>query len=586
MAASKEPQSIFPTIFSEGLRSPWLPVVYFLNAFLTPFLLPAEKLEAGYTMHHWDLVTALSGTFLLIIFRFLNKNPDRIYLGFAFFTSGFAAALAPYLWAELVLPHGIPAELDNKWVYALSGPVAQIVGFALLVGAGRYTRKTSNAVAESRAALNVLRRDIKDQIEHERNQIVELILTTVKPAIVKVEMGIYSGADRGEVSKGINSIIEDVVRPLSHEIDASAEHIDYEINQKRIKREFRRTRIRTALKSSIPLHLGLSAPLSLFTYINFNLATIAYLHGIGEALEVSTPFLLFSALLFFAWKIFVKDRRARLSQTLFVSIGISLVQGLSFAASIFLFSPENLAEQAPSFALTTFLFTFIPALFGIGLFNLRANLEREERITSEIAENISVIRRELWSLRKKFAREIHGGLQSKLQILSLKFERDGGDRIQLVESINTELASLLSSESDKPRIENFKVFISELIEFWEGIVSIRADISAETYELISTDYLLAECLYEVIREAVNNAVKHSGASQISITIETTKSSTLALSVENNVSKQIKAPSEANLGTSIYKELAHTWALELHPERVNFNATFILNHHLYDLRDNP
>lgn len=578
MAASKEPQSIFPTIFSEGLRSPWLPVIYFLNAFLTPFLLPAEKLEAGYTMHHWDLITALSGTFLLILFRFLNKNPDRIYLGCAFFISGVAAALAPYLWAEVVLPHGIPAELDNKWIYAFSGPVAQIVGFALLVGAGRYTRKTSNSVAESRAALNVLRRDIKDQIERERNQIVELILTTVKPAIVKVEMGIFSGADRGEVSKEINSIIEEVVRPLSHEIDASAAHIDYEVNQKRIKRDFRKKRVRTSLKSFMPLHLALSAPLSLFSYINFNLATIAYLHGFGEALEVSAPFLLFSSLLFIAWKKFVKDRRARLSHVILVSIVISFVQGLSFAASIFLFSPGNLSEQAPSFALTTFAFTLIPALFGMGLFNLRANLEREERITSEIAENISVIRRELWSLRKKFAREIHGGLQSKLQILSLKFERDGGDRIQLVESINTELASLLSPESDKPRIENFKVFISELIEFWDGIVSISAEIKTETYELISTDYLLAECLHEVIREAVNNAVKHSGASQISIRLETTKLSTLALSVENNVSKEIKAPSQSNLGTSIYKELAHTWALELHPDRVNFNATFILNQH--------
>ena len=368
------------------------------------------------------------------------------------------------------------------------------------------------------------------------------------------------------------------MRPLSHEIDASAAHIDYEVNQKRIKRDFRKKRVRTSLKSFMPLHLALSAPLSLFSYINFNLATIAYLHGFGEALEVSAPFLLFSSLLFIAWKKFVKDRRARLSHVILVSIVISFVQGLSFAASIFLFSPGNLSEQAPSFALTTFAFTLIPALFGMGLFNLRANLEREERITSEIAENISVIRRELWSLRKKFAREIHGGLQSKLQILSLKFERDGGDRIQLVESINTELASLLSPESDKPRIENFKVFISELIEFWDGIVSISAEIKTETYELISTDYLLAECLHEVIREAVNNAVKHSGASQISIRLETTKLSTLALSVENNVSKEIKAPSQSNLGTSIYKELAHTWALELHPDRVNFNATFILNQH--------
>lgn len=576
MAEAKNSTSVFPTIFLEGSRSLWLPAVYFLNAFFAPFLLPVEKLEAGYTMHHWDFFTALSGAFLLIIFRFSNKNPGRGYLALTFFISGLTAALTPYLWAEIVLPNGVPTELENKWGYAFSGPVAQIVSFALLLGAIRYTRKTSNSVADNRAALNVLRRDLKDQIERERSQIVELILTTVKPAIEKVEMGIHSGADRGEVSKGINSMIDEVVRPLSHELDASAAQIDYEVNQKRIKRDFRRKRIRTSLNSIIPLNLALSAPLSIFAYVNFNLVTISYLHGFGRALEVSIPFLFISGLLFFAWKKYAKDRTTRLLQTLLSSIVFSLVQALSFAAAIYILSPQELIEQAPSFAFTTFLFTLLPALFEIVLFNLRANLESEAAITAEIAENISIIKRELWSLHKKFAREIHGGLQSKLQILSLKFERDGGDRAQLVGSINSELSALLSADTGKPRIENFRTFISELIEFWDGIASISADISDNTYDLISTDSLLAECLHEVIREAVNNAVKHSGASRVEISLKATKYSTLLLSVENNVSKEISSPSQENLGTAIYKELSHTWALDLQSYKVKFSATFILN----------
>jgi two-component sensor histidine kinase len=267
----------------------------------------------------------------------------------------------------------------------------------------------------------------------------------------------------------------------------------------------------------------------------------------------------------------------RLSNTLFASILISLIQAVAFATSIHLFSPENLSAEAPSFAFTTFLFTLLPALLGMGLFNLRGNLESEARITNEIAENISIIKRELWSLHKKFAREIHGGLQSKLQILSLKFERDGGDRAQLVESIHSELSTLLTTDSSKPRIENFKNFINELIEFWDGIAQISSNISQEAYDLISNDYLLAECLHEVIREAVNNAVKHSGASQISIFLKSAEQSALLLLVENNLSKKIKAPTNKNLGTSIYKELAHSWELKLHLDRVIFSASFIINH---------
>lgn len=573
MAVSKKSSSIFPTIFLEGSRSFWLPIIFFLNAFFAPFLLPVEKLEAGYTMHHWDLVTATCGALLLLAFRFLNKNPGRTYLALMFFISGLAAAFVPYIWAEIALPHGIPVALENKWGYAFSGPVAQVVGFALIVGAVRYTRKISNSVAENRAALNILRRDIKEQIEQERNKIVELILTTVTPAFESVEKGIHSGADSGEISQSINAIIEEVVRPLSHDLDESASHVNYEINKRIIKREFRRKRIRTSSKNLIPMRLALSAPLSIFLYINFNLVTIAYLYGFGEALKVSVPFLLFSTVLFHIWSRVTQNRNSHLSRTLLTSITISLFQAISFATAIHLFGPEKLSSDAASFAFTTFLFSFLPALLGIGLLNLRANLEREAEITSEVAESLSVIKRELWSLRKKFAREIHGGLQSKLQILALKFEKDDVNRSEMADSLNSGLRALLPLEPEKPRIENFRKFVSELIEFWDGIATIKAEIGETEFRLISTDYLLAECLHEVIREAVNNAVKHSGATEISISLKSAKSSTFVLLVENNVSKEIKTSSEDNLGTSIYKELAHSWSLEIHPDSVKLNAIF-------------
>ena len=117
MAKSKSSTSIYPTIFLEGSRSLWLPIIYFANAFFTPFLLPAEKLEAGYTMHHWDFVTAVTGAALIVVFRAINKNPSQIFIAISIFTSGLLSAFAPFLWAYVVLPHGIPLSLSDKWGY-------------------------------------------------------------------------------------------------------------------------------------------------------------------------------------------------------------------------------------------------------------------------------------------------------------------------------------------------------------------------------------------------------------------------------------------------------------------------------------
>jgi nitrate/nitrite-specific signal transduction histidine kinase len=217
----------------------------------------------------------------------------------------------------------------------------------------------------------------------------------------------------------------------------------------------------------------------------------------------------------------------------------------------------------------------LPAIIGIGLYNLKANLDRESALTTEIAENLSVVKRQLWSLHKKFAREIHGGLQSQLQVIALKFKQDEANHDELIESLNNEFTALLETEVAKPRIENFTVFISELVEFWDGIATISPNIDNEIYKVISQDSLLIECLHEVIREAVNNAVKHSGATTIEISIREISTSTIELVVENNVVKALEKSTRESLGTAIYKELAHSYQLRFSQDRVCLEAQFIL-----------
>ena len=74
MARNNLEGSIFESIFIEAFKSLWLPIFFAANIFLTGFLLPTEKLEAGYTLHHWDFVIAISGAGLLIAARSLIKG--------------------------------------------------------------------------------------------------------------------------------------------------------------------------------------------------------------------------------------------------------------------------------------------------------------------------------------------------------------------------------------------------------------------------------------------------------------------------------------------------------------------------------
>jgi signal transduction histidine kinase len=576
MSEAKKFNSILYTIFLEAFRSPWLSILFFANIFLSGFLLQTEYLESGYSMHHWDFIIGVSGAFFLLVFRYLFKNPNSMIMAFTFLISGSGAALIPYVWATLILPQGVPIDMENRWVYALNGPVAQIVVIALIIGSFRYARKTSNSVAEKRSTLNFLRREMKVQIEQERAHIVELILDTVTPALNRVENRISGGAARGEISAGLNDVIAEVVRPLSHELDASASTLSYEINLRLIKRNFRKRRFRQYLQNLAPLHYAISTPLTFFGYMNFNLTTISYIHGFETAVKVSAPFLITSAALFFTCKKIAGNRVERVQQILILSTAISVFQALSFALLIEIFGPKELIQEVVAFSFMTFLFTFVPALLGVTVFNLRANLERESAITQEIAIKMSIIRRQLWSLRKKFAREIHGGLQSKLQIFALKFEQSESNQTQLAQEFKSEIKDSIRIEIADVDKQDFAGFIGELSEFWSDIAIISSNLSASTLQIIREDSLLQECLSEVIREAVNNAIKHSSASQISITLNAVTSATVELIVENNVLKDFEKTPRENFGTKIYRDLAHSWDLQFSSEKVKLTATFVLN----------
>lgn len=576
MANDKVEQSIFHKIFTEGYQSLWLPLIFAANIFLTGFLLPTETLEAGYTLHHWDFVIAISGALLLLAFRQFLKTSNGLAIACAFLISGVGAALLPYLWALTVLPHGIPDSMRDKWTYSLNGPVAQIVSLALVIGSIRYSRRISNSVAENRSNLNILRRDLKGQIDQERKTIIELILDTVQPALTKIEDHMSRGARGDEISMSINQVISDVVRPLSQQLDTSASKSNYEINPRLIKRGFRRDRIRQGFKSIVPLAIAFNAPLSFFAYLNFNLTTISYIYGFDTAVKVSAPFLVLSIIIFLVFKKYSQERDSSIARTLLANLCISLIQSISISFAITELGPEELVGERLAFAFTTFIFTMAPVLLAIVLHNLRSNLDKESEITSEIAKNLSVIRRQLWALHKRFAREIHGGLQSHLQVFALKFEKAHEDKSQLISDFKSEIKSILQSEEVLPGKEDLQLSLDELAELWDGVANIDYEFIGEAIQSISDDYLIVECVYEVIREAVSNAVKHSGADQISVKVELISPLLLALEVSNNVKKEIKTSSKSNLGTTIYKELSHDWELVVKQDQVQLKATFVLN----------
>lgn len=578
MAVIKKEQSIFQTIFAEALASKWLAAGFFINGFFTGFLLPTENLESGYTMHHFDFIYGLSGAFSLLIFRFLFKKPTSKQLLFSGIFSAIFANIGPYIWATLILPHGYPQKLADKWLYSFNGPIGQVVLLALLVGAIRYGQSKSNAVAENRLALNYLRSNMKQQISNEREEILAQIKEKLEPALAAIDSTILSGAERKEISEGINSVINDVVRPLSHELDASASAItELNLTKREIKRDFAKKRFRRRLKGIVPLHLASNLPLAVFCYVNFNLSVISYLNGFSLAARIGTPFLIIAAGLHSVFSRYAKEKRVKVLRALFFSIAISIVDSVSFYLLTFYSGDSDLKSGSPGLAFSVFILTLGPAVFSMILFNMRANIQAEETLNYEIAHDLSQVRRQLWAIRKKFAREIHGGLQSKLQVLALKLNNSQGSNAEPVKDFYQELELNLSEDSQLQKPLDLKSYLSDLIDFWDGVVAIKVEVDSHIHNLIADDYFLVECMQEVIREAVNNAIKHGKSKEIAIKINQSDTSTINLIVVNSNNIGIEKDSiKPSLGISIFKDLSKSWKLSFDNEHTTLSVEFALN----------
>jgi nitrate/nitrite-specific signal transduction histidine kinase len=82
---------------------------------------------------------------------------------------------------------------------------------------------------------------------------------------------------------------------------------------------------------------------------------------------------------------------------------------------------------------------------------------------------------------------------------------------------------------------------------------------------------------EVIREAINNAIKHASATNISISISDLTGNLITLEVINNVMKSESSSSaDKGLGSKIYDEICQSWKLEQGKLESTLIATFAVD----------
>ena len=563
-------------VLSRGFQSKSLAVIYAVNLYATGYLFPTEVILPGVDSHSWDLMVGLGGAISLLLARWYFRSKSIAFytwekIAFSFAVVLFAATAAGVAGSVLLFGANIPkSSVQGVFVFGPLGTLGQISIFSLTIGAFIYSSQTSRSLAQERIALKMIQEKLREELESDKAELTFKITNAIKPSLKSIEEQVAVGARSPELVLQINDAINGVIRPLSHALDEQSAIASLgKIDQTKLARKIRRTPFRNRFTRIANITLAFNPVVSFASYFGFVLVSLLYLFSWGEAVKVFLTFLVVSYLLFRLLIKTLASIQVKIFVVIFASVIFAAVQSFQFFL-IGIFQGLD-AELIGTIAFSVLTLTLGASTFQLFISGIKHNLSNAEQVNIEIAQSISSVRKQLWRFRKNLSRELHGGLQAKLQVLALQIEKGLEVPMASLTDVQESLFSVVNSEQDSP--VPITEFLKEQKEFWEGICEINFEVSKAVIEEVDSHGVVNECIREVIRESINNAIKHAKSSRMSIELKLSRDLMIDLFVLNSTNQPITASSGSSLGSRLFEELTDSWGIEYKLDSTELRASF-------------
>lgn len=563
-------------VLSRGFQSKSLAVIYALNLYATGYLFPTEIILPGVNSHLWDLIVGLGGaTSLLLTRSYFRSKAITLYsspqIAFSFALAISAATVTGVAGSVLILGADMPqSSIQGIFVFGPLGTLGQITIFSLIIGAFIYSSHSSKNLAQERIALGLIQEKLREDLESNKATLMLQISNALKPSLNSIEEQVAVGAKDSGVVEQINQAINNVIRPLSQKLDEQTPLSDLgDIDRTKLARKIRRTPLRDRLTRSASLDLALNPVVSIGTYFGFGLVSLLYLFSWSAAVQIFLPFLVLSYLLFKLLNKLLARIQGKIYVIFLASLLFAVIQSIHFyfVGTIEGDDPELIG----TIAFSIFTLTLGSSIFQIVLNGIQTNLKNAELVNIEVAQSISSVRQQLWRIRKNLSRELHGGLQAKLQIVALQIQR--GIEVSPQSLIEVQNALLIASETDQDIQVSIHHFLEEQKEFWDRVCEIKYTITPVVASRIDSNPVVNECIREVTREAINNSIKHAKTSWINIELNLFGDSTVDLTVLNSDTRSDRAAGGSSFGSRLFDELTESWSIEYKSDSTEFRAIF-------------
>ena len=410
---------------------------------------------------------------------------------------------------------------------------------------------------QEKMRLDELRGGIRERIRIQLDELLAKVRSQLAPTVAEVyaQLKIADDSSSKTVAKNLMQAVEEVVRPLSHDLGRAK--IDGQVETR--VTTLRGIKSRAELPDRVALGSMLLPGLSMLGAALISTPTLMLalpgLPGLGLAL------VLFGAN--YATLSILRLAFIRVWAPVWLGAIFSAVGGLFANGVTWLILEELQVHIDATYTQAAVMYVVITLLtFGQQLARTR-RYDSEAKIRAVIADLEIVnshLRQEAWLNRKRLASVLHGPVQAALYAAAMRLAQSKQISPDLISGIEVDLYQALNKLESFGEKENFDIVLAQIADVWNGVCEIRFEISEQIRVELRAASSVAVCVLEVIREATSNAIKHGGATEILVSVKPASRSGLILVEISNNGSLPEAQAEAGYGSQLLSEITYSWSI--------------------------
>ena len=474
----------------------------------------------------------------------------------------FIGATANLTTGALAILMGIDTE--TLWgIRALGGAFSFPLEFFLLNNVRWAVIERNEKISKLNQVENELigYREGAKQTVHDVNESTRAkTIATLSPPLDSIEnllQGQVKSSSRLELIDELRHVIADQLRPISRSLQESAEKLSSP-NQRTVQPP----RAVSALPNRINLRNTIQI-LPAFLIMMFSFPLVAYLvldhrslfRGLLSAIGVA-------AVMFLIRRLVPKKREFKTAITLtLLAVFASLAVLPGFLITLSIFGLTEAVVVNLCWMLGTSIGSFLLSAYARGTDELRVKYEAElELFNEKLAKEVALFEQKLWLERRAWSYVIHGDVQSALSAAVTRLQRAEKLEPYEIEMVKQDLQrAKLALTKPASREIDLSAGIDELVRAWSGVCEIKVDASARATRAIESNRDIRNCINEICKEAISNAVRHGNAKNAEIYLRREQDDVIELEVCND-GHTVLRDQPNGMGLSMIDDLSLNWTL--------------------------